>query len=65
MEGVSTLPHPKKVFFFHPKINITFPKLATAGTLGDNCAIEPIMLQLSPWTSLHQVLAGEGTWDTY
>uniref|UniRef100_A0A672UUT0 Chloride channel protein n=1 Tax=Strigops habroptila TaxID=2489341 RepID=A0A672UUT0_STRHB len=24
------------------------------GTLGDNCAIEPIMLQLSPWTSLHQ-----------
>ncbi|KAM6116781.1 chloride channel protein ClC-Kb-like [Phoenicopterus ruber ruber] len=29
-------------------------KLATAGTLGDNCAIEPIMLQLSPWTSLHQ-----------
>uniref|UniRef100_A0A672UXN0 Chloride channel protein n=1 Tax=Strigops habroptila TaxID=2489341 RepID=A0A672UXN0_STRHB len=26
----------------------------TAGTLGDNCAIEPIMLQLSPWTSLHQ-----------
>ncbi|XP_010187623.1 PREDICTED: LOW QUALITY PROTEIN: chloride channel protein ClC-Kb-like, partial [Mesitornis unicolor] len=30
-------------------------KLAAAGTLGDNCAIEPIMLQLSPWTSLHQV----------
>lgn len=29
-------------------------KLATAGTLGDSCAIEPIMLQLSPWTSLHQ-----------
>ncbi|NXJ85129.1 CLCKB protein, partial [Trogon melanurus] len=29
-------------------------KLAAAGTLGDNCAIEPIMLQLSPWTSLHQ-----------
>ncbi|XP_040444450.1 chloride channel protein ClC-Kb-like isoform X3 [Falco naumanni] len=29
-------------------------KLATAGTLGDNCTIEPIMLQLSPWTSLHQ-----------
>uniref|UniRef100_A0A8C4U8I0 Chloride channel protein n=1 Tax=Falco tinnunculus TaxID=100819 RepID=A0A8C4U8I0_FALTI len=29
--------------------------LATAGTLGDNCTIEPIMLQLSPWTSLHQV----------
>ncbi|XP_075577835.1 chloride channel protein ClC-Kb-like [Pelecanus crispus] len=29
-------------------------KLATTGTLGDNCAIEPIMLQLSPWTSLHQ-----------
>lgn len=25
------------------------------GTLGDDCAIEPIMLQLSPWTSLHQV----------
>ncbi|KGL88270.1 Chloride channel protein ClC-Kb, partial [Charadrius vociferus] len=23
-------------------------------TLGDSCAIEPIMLQLSPWTSLHQ-----------
>ncbi|XP_054031619.1 chloride channel protein ClC-Kb [Dryobates pubescens] len=29
-------------------------KLATAGTLGDSCTIEPIMLQLSPWTSLHQ-----------
>ncbi|XP_074017678.1 chloride channel protein ClC-Kb-like [Numenius arquata] len=29
-------------------------KLATAGTLGDSCAVEPIMLQLSPWTSLHQ-----------
>ncbi|NXE99554.1 CLCKB protein, partial [Menura novaehollandiae] len=29
-------------------------KAATAGTLGDDCAIEPIMLQLSPWTSLHQ-----------
>ncbi|NXX23820.1 CLCKB protein, partial [Podargus strigoides] len=29
-------------------------KPATAGTLGDDCAIEPIMLQLSPWTSLHQ-----------
>ncbi|NXK14054.1 CLCKB protein, partial [Herpetotheres cachinnans] len=29
-------------------------KLATVGTLGDNCTIEPIMLQLSPWTSLHQ-----------
>ncbi|KAM6045643.1 chloride channel protein ClC-Kb-like isoform 2-T2 [Theristicus caerulescens] len=29
-------------------------KLATTGTLGDSCAIEPIMLQLSPWTSLHQ-----------
>ncbi|XP_075028090.1 chloride channel protein ClC-Kb-like [Calonectris borealis] len=29
-------------------------KLATTGTLGDNCTIEPIMLQLSPWTSLHQ-----------
>ncbi|KAF1554725.1 Chloride channel protein ClC-Kb, partial [Eudyptes schlegeli] len=51
--GVSTPPHPEKLFF-HPKINVTFPKLATTGTLGDNCAIEPIMLQLSPWTSLHQ-----------
>ncbi|XP_041275403.1 chloride channel protein ClC-Kb-like isoform X4 [Onychostruthus taczanowskii] len=30
-------------------------KLATVGTLGDDCAIEPIMLQFSPWTSLHQV----------
>ncbi|KAM6108866.1 chloride channel protein ClC-Kb-like [Pterocles gutturalis] len=29
-------------------------KLATMGTVGDNCTIEPIMLQLSPWTSLHQ-----------
>ncbi|NWZ87320.1 CLCKB protein, partial [Poecile atricapillus] len=29
-------------------------KLAAVGTLGDDCAIEPIMLQLSPWTSLHQ-----------
>ncbi|NXW91991.1 CLCKB protein, partial [Alopecoenas beccarii] len=29
-------------------------KLAAAGTLGDSCTIEPIMLQLSPWTSLHQ-----------
>ncbi|NWQ94923.1 CLCKB protein, partial [Burhinus bistriatus] len=29
-------------------------KLAAVGTLGDNCTIEPIMLQLSPWTSLHQ-----------
>ncbi|KAM6240787.1 chloride channel protein ClC-Kb-like [Porphyrio hochstetteri] len=29
-------------------------KLATTGTLGDDCTIEPIMLQLSPWTSLHQ-----------
>ncbi|XP_068771890.1 chloride channel protein ClC-Kb-like isoform X2 [Struthio camelus] len=25
-----------------------------AGTVGDDCAIEPITLQLSPWTSLHQ-----------
>ncbi|XP_064353227.1 chloride channel protein ClC-Kb [Dromaius novaehollandiae] len=25
-----------------------------AGTVGDDCAIEPVMLQLSPWTSLHQ-----------
>ncbi|NWJ08119.1 CLCKB protein, partial [Crypturellus undulatus] len=25
-----------------------------SGTVGDDCAIEPIMLQLSPWTSLHQ-----------
>ncbi|NXA43967.1 CLCKB protein, partial [Eudromia elegans] len=25
-----------------------------AGTVGDNCTIEPVMLQLSPWTSLHQ-----------
>ncbi|KGL79251.1 Chloride channel protein ClC-Kb, partial [Tinamus guttatus] len=25
-----------------------------AGTVGDDCTIEPIMLQLSPWTSLHQ-----------
>ncbi|XP_073173093.1 chloride channel protein ClC-Kb isoform X2 [Lepidochelys kempii] len=24
------------------------------GTLGDDCTIEPITLQLSPWTSLHQ-----------
>uniref|UniRef100_A0A8C8B2G5 Chloride channel protein n=1 Tax=Otus sunia TaxID=257818 RepID=A0A8C8B2G5_9STRI len=30
-------------------------KLATAGTLGDSCTVEPIILQLSPWTSLHQV----------
>ncbi|NWW62579.1 CLCKB protein, partial [Ifrita kowaldi] len=29
-------------------------KLAAMGTLGDDCAIEPIMLQFSPWTSLHQ-----------
>ncbi|XP_017588185.1 PREDICTED: chloride channel protein ClC-Ka [Corvus brachyrhynchos] len=29
-------------------------KLTTVGTLGDDCAIEPIMLQFSPWTSLHQ-----------
>ncbi|NXP60414.1 CLCKB protein, partial [Chloropsis cyanopogon] len=29
-------------------------KLAAMGTLGDDCAIEPIMLQVSPWTSLHQ-----------
>ncbi|NXD57968.1 CLCKB protein, partial [Corvus moneduloides] len=29
-------------------------ELATVGTLGDDCAIEPIMLQFSPWTSLHQ-----------
>ncbi|NWV62958.1 CLCKB protein, partial [Malurus elegans] len=29
-------------------------KLATVGTLKDDCAIEPIMLQFSPWTSLHQ-----------
>uniref|UniRef100_A0A8C5U6U3 Chloride channel protein n=1 Tax=Malurus cyaneus samueli TaxID=2593467 RepID=A0A8C5U6U3_9PASS len=27
---------------------------ATVGTLKDDCAIEPIMLQFSPWTSLHQ-----------
>uniref|UniRef100_A0A8C3DMR4 Chloride voltage-gated channel Ka n=1 Tax=Corvus moneduloides TaxID=1196302 RepID=A0A8C3DMR4_CORMO len=32
--------------------------LATVGTLGDDCAIEPIMLQFSPWTSLHQVWGG-------
>ncbi|NWY05496.1 CLCKB protein, partial [Nothoprocta ornata] len=25
-----------------------------AGTVGDDCAVEPVMLQLSPWTSLHQ-----------
>uniref|UniRef100_A0A672UXL1 Chloride channel protein n=1 Tax=Strigops habroptila TaxID=2489341 RepID=A0A672UXL1_STRHB len=30
------------------------PSAEPTGTLGDNCAIEPIMLQLSPWTSLHQ-----------
>ncbi|NWS45784.1 CLCKB protein, partial [Probosciger aterrimus] len=29
-------------------------KLPAPGTLGDNCTIEPIMIQLSPWTSLHQ-----------
>ncbi|KAM6046496.1 chloride channel protein ClC-Kb-like [Chlamydotis macqueenii] len=29
-------------------------QLTAAGTLGDDCAIEPVMLQLSPWTSLHQ-----------
>ncbi|NXB96597.1 CLCKB protein, partial [Vidua chalybeata] len=29
-------------------------RLATMGTLGDDCTIEPIMLQFSPWTSLHQ-----------
>lgn len=29
-------------------------KLASVGTLGDDCVIEPIMLQFSPWTSLHQ-----------
>ncbi|NWH70454.1 CLCKB protein, partial [Piaya cayana] len=29
-------------------------KLAAVGTLGDGCAIEPIMLQLSPQISLHQ-----------
>ncbi|XP_032935441.1 chloride channel protein ClC-Ka isoform X6 [Catharus ustulatus] len=29
-------------------------KLAIMGTLGDDCTIEPIMLQFSPWTSLHQ-----------
>ncbi|NWR41213.1 CLCKB protein, partial [Regulus satrapa] len=29
-------------------------KPATVGTLGDDCTIEPIMLQFSPWTSLHQ-----------
>ncbi|NXY35457.1 CLCKB protein, partial [Pomatorhinus ruficollis] len=29
-------------------------RLAMVGTLGDDCTIEPIMLQFSPWTSLHQ-----------
>eukprot|EP00076_Gallus_gallus_P028735 XP_015152516.1 chloride channel protein ClC-Ka isoform X1 [Gallus gallus] len=29
-------------------------KPASTGTLGEDCAIEPIVLQLSPWTSLHQ-----------
>lgn len=29
-------------------------KMTTVGTLGDDCTIEPIMLQFSPWTSLHQ-----------
>ncbi|RLV89734.1 hypothetical protein DV515_00014723, partial [Chloebia gouldiae] len=29
-------------------------KLATVGTLRDDCTIEPVMLQFSPWTSLHQ-----------
>ncbi|XP_039364620.1 chloride channel protein ClC-Kb-like isoform X1 [Mauremys reevesii] len=29
-------------------------KPRSSGTLGDDCAIEPITLQLSPWTSLHQ-----------
>uniref|UniRef100_A0A8C3CCJ8 Chloride channel protein n=1 Tax=Cairina moschata TaxID=8855 RepID=A0A8C3CCJ8_CAIMO len=29
-------------------------KPASMGTVGDDCAIEPVMLQLSPWTSLHQ-----------
>ncbi|POI31928.1 hypothetical protein CIB84_004319 [Bambusicola thoracicus] len=27
---------------------------ASTGTLGEDCAVEPIVLQLSPWTSLHQ-----------
>ncbi|KAM4646853.1 chloride channel protein ClC-Ka [Amazona ochrocephala] len=29
-------------------------KLPPAGTLGESCAIEPVMFQLLPWTSLHQ-----------
>ncbi|NXM66579.1 CLCKB protein, partial [Serilophus lunatus] len=29
-------------------------KVSAVGTLGDDCAIEPVMLQFSPWTSLHQ-----------
>ncbi|NWV36412.1 CLCKB protein, partial [Grantiella picta] len=29
-------------------------RVASVGTLGDDCVIEPIMLQFSPWTSLHQ-----------
>ncbi|NXD31058.1 CLCKB protein, partial [Spelaeornis formosus] len=29
-------------------------KPPSVGTLGDDCAVKPVMLQLSPWTSLHQ-----------
>ncbi|NXY91314.1 CLCKB protein, partial [Alcedo cyanopectus] len=52
--GLSNPPHPKKAAFPLKNDHVTFHKLATVGTLGDSCTIEPIMLQLSPWTSLHQ-----------
>uniref|UniRef100_A0A8C5U3W1 Chloride channel protein n=1 Tax=Malurus cyaneus samueli TaxID=2593467 RepID=A0A8C5U3W1_9PASS len=47
-------PTAAKKLLFRPKINVTFLQPATVGTLKDDCAIEPIMLQFSPWTSLHQ-----------
>ncbi|NXV79541.1 CLCKB protein, partial [Atlantisia rogersi] len=55
-KGGWSAPHRTQIkLVSHPKINMSPPpKLATTGTLGDDCAVEPIMLQLSPWTSLHQ-----------
>ncbi|NXX44752.1 CLCKB protein, partial [Tricholaema leucomelas] len=54
-EGVRTLLMPPQKAVCPPQNSpVPFPKLAAAGTLGDSCTIEPIVLQLSPWTSLHQ-----------
>lgn len=45
----------------HPSVtSLSLLLQAPSGqALGDACAISPVTLQLSPWTSLHQVNAGQ------